>query len=433
MTNDSSHILACPYCNAQFAAEKLERHSDKACCPRCGEPLPLGVDSRIMSATLHTAISRGDLRPVGTADISAPPETGTLEKPLSMPSSKTRAAANRRTLLVLLGIMTLLAAVGLTYALLTVDYRREKDYRPKKYTHEPVAVAPTGELAGLGYLPAGSNLVVAVNVQALRANPKTRALLEPPPPLLDVLLDKVEKHARLKIEEIDHVVLGAELCDKLPQIVVVARTRTPYNRKALADALKPAKATSHLDRPLFAFTTRPGEGYLWCADDRTLVWLWRLDAVTKEDLAALPLPPRQGEAAAPVPVQAVIGERVDKHSLVWAAGNLEDAVVLHEMLRLGGKDTLWKEIKAFSLSLLHQDDFALMAHCFTGNAKSTPLVRKQLEEWKMPLAKSVKVEAPPADVTEPAAQWVTLQLRGDVAAVRDALELFHIVPKFKLK
>ncbi|MCI0739542.1 MAG: hypothetical protein L0Y72_10895 [Gemmataceae bacterium] len=408
MTNETTPIFACPYCNAQIAAENLERRGEKLVCPRCGEPLPL-------------------------SETDTPVRPPAPDTPPSMPSSQSMAKENRRTLLALLGIMTLLAAVGLTFALLTVDERRKHDYPVKKSKQEQMVLAPTGELAGLGYLPAGSNLVIAVNVESVRANPKTRALLEPSPPLLDFLLEKVDKHSKLKIEEIDHVVLGAELRDKLPQIVVVARTRAPYNREALADELKPAKAVSHLDRPLFAFTTRPGEGYLWCADERTLIWLWRLDAVKKEDLAELPQPPRQGEGAAPPSVKAVVADRVNKHSLVWAAGNLEDAVVLQEMLRLGGKDTLWKEIKAFGLSLLHQDDFALVAHFFTGNAKSTPLVRKQLEEWKMPLAKSVKVESPPPEVTEAAAQWVTLQVRGDVATLRDALELFQIVPKFKLK
>ncbi len=54
------------------------------------------------------------------------------------------------------------------------------------------------------------------------------------------------------------------------------------------------------------------------------------------------------------------------------------------------------------------------------DAKATARLRKQLEGWH-PDGLKLTLTAPPPTVTDPASQWVTLQLRGDAQAVRKLL------------
>jgi hypothetical protein len=62
-----------------------------------------------------------------------------------------------------------------------------------------------------------------------------------------------------------------------------------------------------------------------------------------------------------------------------------------------------------------------MGHFFTGAAAASRALEKWLAERPLPGAKSYKVEGPPPDAADASQEWVTLQLRGDVDAIRAAL------------
>ena len=103
-------------------------------------------------------------------------------------------------------------------------------------------------------------------------------------------------------------------------------------RTQLPPRLHPTAPTRHRDKPLYRFALKPGEGMLWCPRPRTLVLLFRLDALKTADLEAIPLAPRSGTDAGPRPIRDILAERVNKQSLLWAAGRWDDAELVQEVL-----------------------------------------------------------------------------------------------------
>jgi hypothetical protein len=391
--------ISCPFCNAAFASDQPRQVGAKALCPRCGEFLPVHLAGNLPSP-------------------AAPP-------PVSAPESM--SGSNRRVALLVVGVMLLMATVGLTLALATVKWRRQNDYRVKRDTSAPPSVLAPGELVGLGFLPEKVNVVAAVQVAALANDRAGRELLESPrPALLELLLGTVEKWTKLTAQDLDHIVLGTEVSDRLPQMTVVVQTRQPYDRSALASALHPSKPTLQRGQPLYRFGLHPGEGMLWCAQPRTLVLLFRLDALKMEDLDAIPLSPREGAATPPQALQALLaGHRVDKQSLIWAAGRLEEADAIEELAAFAklptGAIQFLAKIQAFGLSLLSQGDLELIGHLQTGEEKTTRWVQEQLQGLKVGNLKPLKVAVPPPEVIGPAGRWVTLQMRGNGPAMREIL------------
>ncbi len=223
-----------------------------------------------------------------------------------------------------------MAAVGLVMALLTVEYRRKNDYRTKRAETPPPTVQAPGELAGLGFLPSAANIVAALQVAETFKDPEGEKLLVAPrPALFDLALGAIEKWGKLKAEDLDHIVLGTEIKAKLPQVTIVVTTRAPYDASALAKALLPAKPVMHRARPLYRFGLHPGEGMLWCPKPQTLVLLFRLDGLKTDGLESIPLDPRPGPEGPPQAVRGVL-ERLNKQSLAWVVGTIEDPDVLKE-------------------------------------------------------------------------------------------------------
>jgi hypothetical protein len=258
---------------------------------------------------------------------------------------------------------------------------------------------------------------------------------------VELVLGTVEKWTGLKAEDLEHVVVGTEVSNRLPQLTVVAQTRRPYDNASLASALHPSKPTLQRGKPLYRFGLHPGEGMLWCPEPRTLVLLFRLDALKTEDLEAIPLAPRAGAALPPRALREVLaGQRVDKQSLIWAAGRQEQADIVKELAAFAnlpdGAIQFLANIQAFGLSLLSQapsslspatgergegDELVLIGYFQSGDEKTTRWAQEQLRELHLPNLKSFKVEAPPPEIIGRADQWVTLQIRGTGPAIRAML------------
>lgn len=342
-----------------------------------------------------------------------------------MPPLPKPVRANRVLGLAILGGMIFLALASLGYALWTVDWRRQNDFRAKKLDTPTVALNHPGELAALGYLPKGTNLVAAIQVQELLKDDAAKALLvKPRPALIDLVLGSVERWAKLKVEDIDHVVVGTEIKNKLPTLAVLMQTRG-IDLARLSEAMLPAKPVEHRKRPLFRFSLQPGDGMLWVPSPRTLVLLLRLDAMKIEDMDAIPYPPHKGTDGLPEAMQEMLAKRIPKQSLLWAAGQIDRPELLKDLLAFNPlpKDTvpLLTGMQTFGVGLMAQDGLALVGHFHARDEKTTRLLQQHLEGWQPRNVKSFKVEGPPPGAKEAEAQWVTVQIRADAEGMREAL------------
>jgi hypothetical protein len=390
--------ISCPFCNASLLAKQLCRAGAKILCPRCGEPLP----ARLVEAV-----------PVG-----APGEAS----PAAM-----SAWSNRKIGLVVLGTMLLMAAAGLILALSTQDSRRRNDYGVKRNLTPAPVVQASNELAGMAYLPSEVNLVAAVQVAEMYRDREAKKLLATPrPAFLGTILEAVSKWTSLSADDIDHIVVGTEISGKLPQITMIVETLRPFDPAALAKSLYPTPPTLQRGKPLYRLPLKTGGGVLWCPEPRILVFLFRLDALKIEDVDAIPLQPRQGADVLPPAIQSLVkDQRLSKNSLAWIVGRLDDPEVAKELFALAPlparTGAFLSKMKAFSLSLLPQDGLTLVGHFRMSDVETARQLQKQIEELTLKNVKSVKAEAPPPGTTDPAAQWLTLQIRGDAGVLRDAL------------
>ena len=385
--------ISCPFCNATFPPEELWSPGPKTVCPRCGEPYP------------------GHL----LASLELPSSPHPVAKP------RTVGWTNRKVGLAVVSAMALMAALGLALALSTVDWRRKNDYRTKRDAVPPAGVRAPGDLAGLGYLPPEVNVAMAIQVAELYKDAGGGTLLEAPrPALLDLLLGAVEKWTKLKAADVDHIVVGTEIKDKLPQLTLVVETRRSHDPATLAKALYPLVPEQERGKPLYRFALQPGEGMLWCPQPQILVLLFRLDGLKRQDLEAIPLYPRQGSEAPPRALQALLAPpaRVSKNSLIWLAGRLEKPELVKELLNfvyLPPADVRFlTNLSGFGVSLFSQDGLVMVGHFQFTDKQAAERALKQLEEVRLDNLKSTVA-------VDPQGQWITWQLRGPTGAMRDVV------------
>src|SRR5262249_34855634 len=193
-------------------------------------------------------------------------------------------------------------------------------------------------LAGLGWLPADSNVVAGVHVAEALQEPEGKKLLDQlragPAGLA---LYRVEQWTGLKAEALGHLVVGLHLTNSLPQITLVVRTRRPYAAAAVARAVQPIRPTPFAGGTLYRIPVdKLGEGWLWCAAERVLVFRFSFPSTKLEDMDAVPRSPAAGAAALAAPLREALRERIEKGSLAWVAGHLEDPDALGTWLILSG-------------------------------------------------------------------------------------------------
>ncbi len=388
--------VTCPYCNAPLAGIAGPTPGARAACPRCGEFLPAALAAQLPSAAAPGADA-------AAADSAVP---------------RSAVPGKARTLLAVLSIMALMAVGATIFVWYTKDFRRRNDYRIQKKNDPQAPPRPAADVAIVGLLPARCNVVGAVDVAELRRQPGTRRLLDEPP--LGSIAGKVPHWTGLAWSDIEQIAVGAEIRGKLPQLFVLVQTRQPYSPAKVAAALAPATPTKHRQKVLVRFPLAPvGEGLLWCHSERVLVFVLGLDAVVADDLDAVTARPRPGLDGFPAPLRAALEERLPAGSACWLAGHFDDASGLADLLALSGPKNaalnVLLQTKTFVIGVQAQPEPTLTGHFFTGNAKSAARLQTLLESRSRPEAKSVKVAGPPPDVADPAAQWVTVQVRGDLA------------------
>lgn len=387
----------CPFCNAPLDAGAFMRCEDKLSCGRCGEPLPTNF-----------ALEKHH-EPVPVTPSALPP------KPFR---------ANRRVALAVVGVMAVMALGALIFALRTQSFRRANDYR-RGPTSTVVLQAPA-EWAAVGYLPAQTNVLAGVHVAKLLNDPLGKRLFDlPRPELLDLVLETVERWTRIKPAQIDHVIFGAEITNKLPQLVIVVRTVGSYSEGEMVRAMQPTKPFQLGARTVFRLPGKAGNGLLYCADDRTLVALVRLDVPSLDDLNAIPVPPRKGADGLSALLQKIFAERIEKEGLAWCAGDLEPAAALKDVLAFAGLPManfkLLSDVKQFALSLYPQDGWTISGSFRASDEAAAEDLEHALKEMKLPAVRSFKVTGPPPDNADPAALWVQVQFRAAAEGIASLL------------
>jgi hypothetical protein len=405
------------------------REGQRIPCPRCGESfacrhLPADLAGRTASPAANGA--------------DPPPE----------PARPTRA--NRVVGLTVLGLMAVMAAAGLTFAWLTVPARRAHDF-PKAAQDEQSRVVLPAEMAGLGYLPPDTGLVVAVDVSAALNDPAGREFLDHfrPGELLargrqeegGPALPGLEQLLGLDLVDLDQVVLGLNLEGReLPAVTLVARTRHPLEGKKAQvvkaldahgePALPRGKELYHVTIPK---TQLPA--FLWFTDPSTLVV-----SLSRTDLDALPVQPAEGMARLTPALREIIKTRVNAAApQAWAAGHVEDwSKTTGSQLLLGflAKETrqVLEKVRDFDGWLRFDPGLTLGADFRCADAAAAGA----LEEHLVPaaprkplrvlsgrpetaavaeeLARSLKASRAEGDV------WVTLQAKASEVTVRQALK-----------
>lgn len=390
---------SCPFCNAPLPALLAPPAGEKQACPRCGEPVAAARWPIDAGAGAKTALE--------TAPAASAPNVRT---------------SNRKTGLIVLGIMAGMAVGGLSFALVTTQFRRSHD--PKKVQKfEPISARRPGELVGLGYLPADCQIIAGLHVAEMLADQKAgrELLAEPRPALLDWPIKEFTRTTGMKMDDLDHIIVGMAFDAHFPQLVMIVRTRSKIDLGKIVDA-RPVSSRNHDDRPLYEFAVDGHAVWLWAVDGRTLVYVVRLDGLKLEHLRGLSATPRQTGAAVPQALAKTMNERLPAHPFAWVVGRIDQLGPARDFLPLLlGKGDIrpLAQVRSLVLSLERLQGLTFNGEFQMADAKSASGFKLFLEEARIAGAKSHKVESSPPQEPE---QWVAWQVRGEPSALRDILD-----------
>ncbi len=389
----------CPFCNGVLPALASSPADGKHKCPRCGEPV--AAERWKVDPALATAFQAG----------TAPVQRAADFRP-----------ANRKTGLIVLGIMISMAVAGLSYALWTTKIRKDRHPKPVDKFETITARRPM-ELAGLGYLPKDCQLIAGLHIAEM-LNDKTGQALwaEPRPALLDWSVKQIGRTTGLKVGDLDHVVLATAFDANFPQLVMIVKSRPKISLEKIVEA-RPIHARLHEEKPLYEFSLEPiGAALVWCIDDYTLIYVIRLDGPRTEHLRGLSATPRKIDEAVPGVLAKIMNERLPGRPYAWALGRLDQLGPMKDFLplALGAKADPGplKELQMFALGLEPVEGLTLKGEFRFPSAKTAATFKTFLELATIDRAKSQKVEAAPPDEPE---QWVSWQVRGDTVMIRDLL------------
>jgi hypothetical protein len=327
----TTETLTCPYCNASIGAPPSKAAGQRIVCPRCGDSFTL----RLMDSRDGYTIGGTGVPPVlGETNITAnapPANPPTL-------AGKAELRSRRSQWLVagaVVGVMLLMAGVGLNFMLMTQDQRRAHDTsRPPRRPGRqpgvpepdivPIAGVAPDKLSALGYLPPGVNFLVGARITELLGSPIGAQVLRDPLKFgtTEYRLANLPSWVGLRLEHIDHLVFAAKVDDALlPPFYLVLRTVQPYNDESMRQRLKGTGVASAGKKKLYSF--RRGRNgitfHVWFADERTLVL-----ALFTDQLEALPAKPTEDLRQLPEEVRVVLQRRREPVAPVWIVGHSRD-------------------------------------------------------------------------------------------------------------
>jgi hypothetical protein len=402
----NTESLACPYCNALISAVAGANLGQRIPCPRCGEAFTLRKPTPARSSDLQEAPSAAFSAPVGV-ELS-------VERRLCM------ARSNRILATAVLGVMGVVAAIGLAFALYTTGDRRAHDTRMPPPHRSPLAeqpldvqpAAPPATLEALRWLPGDTTLIAGVQVAELRQTDAGRDLLNHLFHIgkIEINADMLERWTGLKMDDVDHVVLGVQADDALPpQTVLIVRTSRPYDADAVKTALHAEQAGGAGNKTFYK--GKPADGglrpVLWFANDRTMVI-----GLLERHLEAVPDAPAAGLERLPAEMRTLLEERLQSAGPAWMVASSPD----------------WRKTgAALLIGALSQSDADLLGHVhglafqLQADKPLKFLASVQCEDEKTVEALETRLTAvKPAAVTDwktaRDGSWLLLQVRGDPAA-----------------
>lgn len=394
----NAETATCPYCNTPLPAAPVA--GQRLSCPRCGETVPYRASESVQSAP--------------SSDSAVP----SLAPAVTLAPPSAPAWSNRRLAFTVLGTMIGMALVGLTFALLTIKSRRDHDPKPPPPPPPPL----------LGYLPGDSQLVLSINVVEALRTPAGNAFLDHTEiSNLGFHFDTVEKVIGLKRDNLEQVVISSRT-DDVGRIVLLARTRRPYNVKQVRDTLKAEVSTDVGKKKAYHFSVDNWDALLWPADDWTVVV-----ALSQQALKAVPDAPGPEANGLPAVLQNARKDHLRPGAQVWLAGTIDNWEAARFFLskRLSKEDLdALTAVRTFAFGLHLGEDVKLDAAFQTTDDASAEALQKLLgkatntgylkvlgshkggEKVAAELAKSLTDKR---DGT-----WVTLEGSASVESVKEA-------------
>jgi hypothetical protein len=210
--------------------------------------------------------------------------------------------------------MAFMAAVGLGYALKTVEFRRSHD-KPEE-ERAPVSVVHPADLYGVGYLPDDVQAIAGVRVSAARESEPARTALT----ALGIAMDDAGRVLGVPADDLDHVIVAASIKAVPPRLTVVLRARRPINADAVRTALQGGRGSEHNGKTLYEVKLRPKgpDGLAWFADDRSIV-----AGLVKENFDRLPPERNPSIDRFDSPLRSLLRDRLNPAALAWAAVHVE--------------------------------------------------------------------------------------------------------------
>jgi hypothetical protein len=393
----TAEVLSCPYCNARVALSAEDAGRPRVRCPRCGDTFP------------HRAVPAAERNGSPAAH---PDSLGEGSLPARAPAWSNAAVAR-----LILGVMGTMAVIGLAFALWTQPFRRANDRKktpggePEAIVAEPVSATKPSRLAGLGYLPAATEIVAGLHVgellqdadgaRILRQFQGSRAGSE-----LQHLADKMG----LDEGGIDHLVLGVYPTGGQPRAALVIKLRQTYPAEKLK-ALPRAQPDTYQGKPVYRFRSDLVQGLVYQAAADVLIVNLGLGEARTEDLRALPGQPRRGDEGLSALVRECLGERLQRGSLLWVVGSLSGQPLLRELLlaRADVPDTtrrVLSEVEAFAVGIRQNRGITLSAAV---RGKDEQAARQLAAALRKPPDAKVQVTAADPGPNEP---WVLVQVSG---------------------
>jgi hypothetical protein len=223
-------------------------------------------------------------------------------------------------LLALLMVEDVSGLVGGPSVLVPPRFRQRGQSPPQQAQVTVPAVAPA-ELTGLGYLPADTNLIVGVHIAEAWRDPTGREFLSRFRfGTTNFGIQTLEKWTGLKLDEIDHAVLGLRIDENLlPRVTLVVRTQQPYNEEQVRTALKAGGKRERKKKAIYSIQVEQLNLALWCVDERTLII-----GLTPLDLDDVPLQPSDNIDRLPAELVGVMQERLTRGTQAWAVAHAKD-------------------------------------------------------------------------------------------------------------
>ena len=278
---------SCPYCNALVGP--TADGGLPAACPRCGESL-----ARLGPGSPSAGLPFRD-------PVAGPVPPG--------------SPARRWTWVVALLVAGL--ATGL------IAWRPwEQGSSPTDVPEDaPRAVVAPADLPGLGYLPASTEAIVAIQLPLLIERLGPDAPAEPAEALKrfgvpDAVIDVVERASGVGLANVDQLVVGLDFTQAAfpPRTVVVVHTRRPFDldqvaRQAKANELKRGRRTLKVARfnPIVDLNW-------WAPTDRVLI-----ATLLPKDYDAIPIEPRTGVDHLQGDIARLIRAEVAPDACAWVA------------------------------------------------------------------------------------------------------------------